>query len=670
MKNIYFSITVLLLSLSANAQIINIPNAAFKNTLVTSACVILPNQAYDDVDTNNDGEIQLGEALAVTKLDISDRGLTNISGIESFTNLTYLSCTSNALGGELNVSMLTNLTDLECSSCQLTSLNVDGLTHLTRLFAFSNNFTALDLSNTAVVDFYLGGCTSLQYLNIKNGFTTYNCAILLDGSSSCHFWSGCTALQMVCVDEEELQYTFAVPNIGTVVTTYCSLEPGGGYNTITGNVTLDCGGTNISAVNQNISISNGTITGGTAVNGNGQYHFYPGLGTHSISLPATASTLFTVSPPNYTFDFTTTGNTQTANFCLTPNGVHPDLEVTIFPMLGPRPGFDAMYYIVYKNKGNQVQSGSVQLVFEDSILDYISSIPTMSSQATNQLTWDFINLMPFEGRGIYVTLNVNSPQETPAVNNNDILHYQAIVNSVLADETPTDNTINYNQTVLGSYDPNDKTVVQGSQIGLSQTGDYIDYVIRFQNTGTAAAENIVIKDMLSDKLDWSTLQMVSSSHPYRYTLTSGNKLEVFYQNINLPATADDEPGSHGYIAFKIKPKSTVVLNDAIQNTASIYFDFNFPIVTNMVTTTVSNLGVDMHQNAKFFTVYPNPTSGILNIAMSDNQSVTKATITNLLGQNILTSESTTIDISSLNKGTYFITVETEGGKQTQRIIKL
>ncbi|UPT70943.1 MAG: T9SS type A sorting domain-containing protein [Flavobacterium sp. JAD_PAG50586_2] len=670
MKTIYISIFVLFLCFSVNAQIITIPDAYFKNVLVTTACVQLPNQSYDDVDTNNDGEIQLSEALAVTKLDISDRGLTNISGVENFTNLTYLSCASNALGGELNVSMLTNLTDLECSNCQLTSLNVDGLTHLTRLYAFSNNFTVLDLSNTAVVDFYLGGCTSLQYLNIKNGFTTYNCAILLDGSYSCHFWAGCNALQMVCADEEELQYTIAVPNSGTVVTTYCSFEPGGGYNTITGNVTLDCGGTNISAVNQNISISNGTITGGTAVNGNGQYHFYPGLGTHVVSLPASAASLFNITPPAYSFNFTTTGNTQTANFCLTPNGVHPDLEVALFPMVGPRPGFDAMYYIIYKNKGNQVQSGSVQLVFEDAILDYISAIPTITSQATNQLTWGFTNLMPFESRGIYVTLNVNSPQETPAVNNGDILHYQAIVNSALTDETPTDNTMNYNQTVLGSYDPNDKTVVQGTQIGLSQTGDYLNYIVRFQNTGTAAAENVVIKDMLSDKLEWSTLQMVSSSHPYRYTLTSGNKLEVFYQNINLPATIDDEPGSHGYIAFKIKPKSTVVLNDAIQNRASIYFDFNFPIITNMVTTTVSNLGIDGHQNSNLFSVYPNPTSGIVNIAMAANQSITKATITNLLGQNILTSGGTTIDISSLNKGTYFITVETEKGKQTQRIIKL
>lgn len=669
MKRIYLSIFVLLLCFMANAQIVNIPDAYFKNILVTTACVQLPNQSYDDVDTNNDGEIQLSEALAVTKLDISDRGLTTIAGIENFTNLTTLNCSQNALGGELNVSMLTNLTGLECNNCQLTSLNVDGLSQLIRLYAFNNNFTVLDLSTTGVFDFFISGCTSLQYLNIKNGVTS-GCLLLLDGSTSCSQWSGCPALATICVDEEEMAYSYGGPNNFTVMTTYCSFEPGGGYNTINGNITLDCGGTNTAVVNQDIGITNGTIASATASSqAGGQYHFYSGLGIHIVSLPASAASLFTITPPAYSFNFTTTGNTQTANFCLTPNGVHPDLEVTLFPMVGPRPGFDAMYYVVYKNKGNQVQSGSVKLVFEDAILDYVTAVPAISSQAINQLTWDFTNLMPFESRSIYVTLNVNSPQETPAVNNGDILQYQAIVHSALTDDTPTDNTINYNQTVLGSYDPNDKTVVQGAQIGLSQTGDYLDYIIRFQNTGTAAAENIVIMDRLSDKLDWSTLKMVSSSHPYRYTLTSGNKLEVFYQNINLPATVDDEPGSHGYIAFRIKPKNTVVLYDAIQNRASIYFDFNFPIITNMVTTTVSNLGNVEHQNANLFSVYPNPTSGMLNIAMTANQSIKKTTITNVLGQNILTSMSTTMDISSLNKGTYFITVETEKGKQTQRVIK-
>ena len=287
------------------------------------------------------------------------------------------------------------------------------------------------------------------------------------------------------------------------------------------------------------------------------------------------------------------------------------------------------------------------------------------------MTWDFTDLAPFETRSITVAFNVNSPQETPPVNNGDILVYNSDIVSSQADETPVDNHSTLNQTVVGSYDPNDKTVVEGFQLNESHTDDYLHYIIRFQNTGTAAAQNIVVKDMLSNKLDWSTLEMVSSSHPYRSTLTVGNKLEVFYENINLPAESNNEPASHGYIAFKVKPISSFGLGDTIENTANIYFDFNFPVVTNTVSSTVVALGNSNYNAGKLFTLYPNPTSAVINIAVSNNQLITKTTINNLLGQTIMTVENeSTLDISSLTKGTYFITVQTDSGKETQKIIKM
>jgi hypothetical protein len=46
----------------------------------------------------------------------------------------------------------------------------------------------------------------------------------------------------------------------------------------------------------------------------------------------------------------------------------------------------------------------------------------------NNLSWNFTDLKPFETREIEVTLNVNSPMETPAVNN-EILNYTATITS-------------------------------------------------------------------------------------------------------------------------------------------------------------------------------------------------------------------------------------------------
>jgi hypothetical protein len=86
------------------------------------------------------------------------------------------------------------------------------------------------------------------------------------------------------------------------------------------------------------------------------------------------------------------------------------------PINRARPGFDASYKIIYKNKGTNTQSGSVNLTFDDAVLDFVTANPVVTSQTVNNLSWDFIDLKPFETREIIVTVNVNSPMETPAVN--------------------------------------------------------------------------------------------------------------------------------------------------------------------------------------------------------------------------------------------------------------
>lgn len=85
----------------------------------------------------------------VTSLNIEGKNLTDISGIEYFTNLTSLYCGNNQLTA-LPVENLTNLTSLSCFGNQLTALPVENLTQLTSLRCGDNQLTALpveDLTN-------------------------------------------------------------------------------------------------------------------------------------------------------------------------------------------------------------------------------------------------------------------------------------------------------------------------------------------------------------------------------------------------------------------------------------------------------------------------------------------------------------------------------------------
>ena len=125
-------------------------------------------------------------------------------------------------------------------------------------------------------------------------------------------------------------------------------------------------------------------------------------------------------------------------------------------------------------------------------------------------------------------------------------------------------------------------------------------------------------------------------------------------NPQLVSICTDDGEQNNLALVNYNTSGTVIVNNGV--------NCDIPVQVNM--------GV-ADFNKPHITLYPNPTSNLINIEVSDNQPITKATIHNILGQTIMTVENTaTLDISSATKGTYFITVETASGKETQKIIKL
>jgi len=683
-----------------------------------------------DCNNNNLTTLNINSLTSLNYLDCSNNALTSLNASQINNTLSYFNCNFNNLTSLVVPNMFPFL-DMGLQNIrvfanhnQLTTITFAGTPEdLTVLDIANNNFTSLTLSNIIIY--------SLGYVNLSNNpFTNLNFNQFVfapdsDGSGGalivndtnlaeitipnmgvkqlsiqnnpnlisinlknnnpdiflnsgldppyiCSDYDGLIfsnnpQLGLICCDanEENTMSCFA-PNVQ--VTSYCTFLPGGNYNTISGNVNYNCPSTSTATANVKVVLNNGDST--TFVDSSNNYIAYTGINSQTASLQLEHPAYFTVTPPSYSYTFLNFGNTPTANFCIAPNGVHPDVSVSMLPITPARPGFSASYKIVYKNNGTETQSGMVNLSFNDAVLDLVAALPTISAQSTNSLSWNFTALAPFETRTINVTLNVNSPQQVPAVNIGTVLPYTVTITTAATDETPSDNSMNFEQTVVGSYDPNDKTVVEGQIIIEPQLDDYLHYIVRFQNTGTFPAENVVVKDMLSYYLDWNTLEMVSSSHTFRSTRANGNQLEVFYEGINLPAAATDEPASHGYIAFKIKPVSWLTVNDIIENTANIYFDYNFPIVTNTVSTGLVVLGTSNYDRPSF-TLYPNPTTGELQINLPTGTNIKTIGIYNTLGQKLVTfTNSTTIDVSILSQGTYFVTVETASGKATQRFVKL
>ena len=106
-------------------------------------------------------------------------------------------------------------------------------------------------------------------------------------------------------------------------------------------------------------------------------------GSFDLTTDLENPTWFTASPLTATIPFANNNNNVTTqDFCISANGIHNDLEVVISQVMIARPGFDAGYNIVYKNKGNQPLSGNVSFDYDDAVLDFVSSIVVPNTQTT------------------------------------------------------------------------------------------------------------------------------------------------------------------------------------------------------------------------------------------------------------------------------------------------
>jgi hypothetical protein len=647
----------------------------YGNLLTTLYTNYLTNLEYLNCGYNQLTSLDLTSNINLDQILCNSNLLTSLQLPINPNGITILNCGNN----QLDNLIITKIKGVICGNNLLTNITFLYPEIVNHLNCTNNNFTALDLSNltkNSINRIDVSNNANLVYLNIKNGkHNIYPDTHYLNGL----YFNNCNNLQFICIDDISNEITYIQSKIDEYgytncqANSYCSFVPGGLYYTIHGqqkfdNETDGCDSNDFALPNFKYSITNGTTVGTMISNSNGTYSIPVQAGSYTITPIIENPSYFSVSPTNVVVNFPAQASPFTQDFCVVANGNHSDVEVSLIPINPARPGFDANYKIIYKNKGNQIENGSVNLQFDDAILDVVSTNPAFTTQTSNNLSFNYSNLIPLETRVIYVVLNVNSPMETPAVNGGDILSFTATNTITNADEMLSDNTFVLNQTVVNSYDPNDKTCLQGNYVSPDKIGEFVHYMIRFENTGTFPAENIVVKDMIdTDKFDVSSLIPLNASHNY-VTRISGNKVEFIFENINLPF---DDATNDGYVAFKIKTLPSLVVGNTFSNTANIYFDYNFPIITNTATTTIAALNNPSFEFANYFSLYPNPATNELNINLKSVIEINSIQIYNTIGQlvSVQTGNALKVDVSNLKTGNYFIKVNTNEGFSTSQFIK-
>ena len=124
---------------------------------------------------------------------------------------------------------------------------------------------------------------------------------------------------------------------------------------------------------------------------------------------------------------------------------------------------------------------------------------------------------------------------------------------------------------------------------IQENDSVLTYTIHFQNTGNDTTWFITVKDTLSSYLNPATVVNVASSHEYSTFDISGTGILTWLFNpIFLVDSFTNEPASKGFVMFRVKKKPNLPLNTQIKNRAHIYFDYNEPVATNTVTSTLTD----------------------------------------------------------------------------------
>jgi len=761
----------------AGAQILNIPDAGFRNKLLQSNTTntIAKNSsgASIKIDANNDGNIEQNEVNLVAELNVSGSNIFAMDGIAYFNNLEILNCEGNYISA-LNVSSLSNLETLYCGSNGLTTLNVTGLDNLRGLY-FSNNavasmsfsgltgvrwlecndnqfttlnltaltdlrelkcndnylttfnianladlrlvecaanqLSALDLTGLVHLEELLCGqnqiatlnftglgylrqadcsdnqltqldfsgnpyfneldCSqnSITYINLKNGATQ-----LYDSTTAPNNWSGNSGLAFICIDEsEELAVNDIVAANGLTVNfnTYCTFVPGGVYNTIAGTMIFDgdndgCDTGDVPQRFIKVGLSDGTTESAEVTNEAGGYAFQVGTGTFDLVSELENPAFFTLAPTSSQVTFPLlNGMVITNNICISPNGNHPDVEVVIQPLIPAVPGDIATYKLVYKNKGNQVLSGSVTFSCDESLITYTGVNPMADNIVPGTYTWDYTNLQPFENREIEIFLAINSPSDMVPVNVGDELVFSSVATSASGDNIPADNAFEFRQKAVASYIPNSITCIEGETESPDAIGDYLHYAVNFRNMGSEAATSIVVRyDVDPAQYDVKSLQVLNSSHAMRARV-KGRKVEFIMQNANL-AAAD-----HGNILFKVKTKASLTAGAFVTSNARVFYDYKTPVQTSNATTVFETLSRGDFNNDNSVKLYPNPARNIVTISADGNvRSIEMYDIQGrLLETGTVNDSSTTIDLSARPSGMYFVKVYTEKGIKVEKLVR-
>jgi len=354
-----------------------------------------------------------------------------------------------------------------------------------------------------------------------------------------------------------------------------------------------------------------------------------------------------------------------------------DLWTTVTPWIGYFQGQNATIRLNWGNYGPGATPYTLTLNWPVNVTLNTSSILNPNYVINgNSITWTINSTQTSFSTTDYLSFTLPSG----LINGEQHMFTSTITSSNGTDCYEGNNNGGLLQILGNAYDPNDKTVFKKSFHADNGAAfqentidwfvhDELEYTIRFQNTGTAPAQNVYIIDTLDAELDWSTFQLLNTTHEMNVVNLGNGILRFEFNNIWLPDSSVSQELSQGHIIFRIRENIDNALFSEITNTAYIFFDWNEAIITNTTFNINEVIAFIGEENAFDVEAYPNPMLNELTLKVEGQFNYE---IHDLTGRKLMQGMGvgqTSISTEALATGTYLLSVYVNGAKQTAVLLK-
>lgn len=356
------------------------------------------------------------------------------------------------------------------------------------------------------------------------------------------------------------------------------------------------------------------------------------------------------------------------DFAMQADGLVTDLGVTSTPVGVFRHLWQTHYRITYKDLGTTSVADPVLRFIVDPGLTYESASTPPTAINGDTLIWQLPALAPYEEGSILVFVSV--PLSTPLGTE---LFSTALIGPEDGDADLSNNSATWPVFAVQSADPNDM-LVDREEVQLAELEPlppFLDYIIRFQNTGTDTAFQVRIENTVPVNADRSSFELVCSSHPVDVEyLPYVDRFKFTFPGILLPDSGVNEAASHGFLRYRMRPKNALLVGDSVLNAAAIYFDHNLPVRTNTAWTVVENsVGLDARPITSV-RLLPNPSSGLCRVD-AGNARHGAITVYDAFGRPVARMPYTGacwLDLTGEAPGVYIVRLELDEGSFAGRLV--